>query len=65
MVKTMTMTMRKTMKLTEKQITTIMKNSFGWGDAKRKLFVALGVEYQWDAQLPEYVLQTIKQYRNG
>ena len=48
-------------KLTKTQILKIVRDSMGWGDAKRKLCAALGVEYKWDYELPDYVMQVIKE----
>lgn len=49
--------------INKRQFNSIMKNAFGWGDAKRKICIAIGVEYKWEYELPEYINKWIREYR--
>jgi len=49
-------------KLTKKEVHSILKNCYGWGDAKRKLCAVLEIQYDWHVVLPEYMMKYIKEY---
>ena len=48
--------------LTKREVHLILKSCFGWGDAKRKLCAALGIPYEWNVELPDYIMKHIREY---